>query len=966
MPLYDAGHVADELDLGFFLASSAVVVALLVSVAAQILRGQAEIRRWPYGTQTFKKECEVQQVVFSADGAITSNHSPQQAGRVVCAVESGNPLQAASAKVAGSDSNDQDPQVGSGSEDDATSGTNGVDVGLTAFIAASRFLRLRQAYAGQRSMVAETFKGVKVDLLQPTVRQQFFQVLLGVPHMVGLPSLIISHLGERLGFNDDWVSWVGGGSLVTSLAVAAVVLPAHVCPLGPLYALISLGVWFGFLAGTIVLFIAKTHNDSEWTHIHDFMNHRRFQLNGGNCLALAAQIAALLQLIALAVRVLPDPVAQLLVHSDSAASAAATANPYEMLSSYDRFKVGLKMLGDYTLMKLDLVFNFEVSFLLSVYAVLLFGIVFGGFMIRITTHVTERALDVETASHHIQQRYLLYKQMAGTPGNLLYTLFTVLSDAALLAIVGNLVSPLDCTYAHYSSDDATDDAYSYARNTSSTQHNLLREVGFLDAKTEWKCWSTENRQLAYASVALTCLVFYIPCSVLLAPFITADSDGIFQPETLDVRFTARFQLMERSAKMLICVVSEFFGLHHPRTVLVFQIVMFMLLLYNSAIHKPCSITWVNSWRSGVFGISATGSMAVLLDVNTHLEWWPVVMFMVMCIGIVSWMARDIKAHAENTAELHLLFAAGNERRNTTSFNDAASLRGHNHRMLALHVVVGKRQELDDGATQQESSTLVGLRVTYEMDGYAVECPNHEGSLRHSKGLTLQKERMFLCRDETIVLFALYFLRNQRSRQTDASAVALRVWTASAGTLNPTPREFGVRPPVGRYTVEFPELARLGLGEIVAFHGSIGMGLNTLGAVIQHSEQYAWSKTLLAGIAAVVHLETEQGTVRHRTQSQLRLLEEGRVESRAVWEVKLHQERQGRADQAMVPGTRIWVQGYGWGTYKQFKKKTWGANEHVVQFDQMEATEETLGESSGRELTLVLRKLVWDVMQEEDE
>jgi hypothetical protein len=145
-----------------------------------------------------------------------------------------------------------------------------------------------------------------------------------------------------------------------------------------------------------------------------------------------------------------------------------------------------------------------------------------------------------------------------------------------------------------------------------------------------------------------------------------------------------------------------------------------------------------------------------------------------------------------------------------------------------------------------------------------------------------------------------------------------------------------------------------------------MGLNTLGAVIQHSEQYAWSKTLLAGIAAVVHLETEQGTVRHRTQSQLRLLEEGRVESRAVWEVKLHQERQGRADQAMVPGTRIWVQGYGWGTYKQFKKKTWGANEHVVQFDQMEATEETLGESSGRELTLVLRKLVWDVMQEEDE
>jgi hypothetical protein len=325
------------------------------------------------------------------------------------------------------------------------------------------------------------------------------------------------------------------------------------------------------------------------------------------------------------------------------------------------------------------------------------------------------------------------------------------------------------------------------------------------------------------------------------------------------------------------------------------------------------------------------------------------------------MAIDIKAQFDKTAELHFLFPAGSEEPNTTSFNDAASLRGHSHRMLAVHVVVGKRQENDDGATKQESSTLVGLRATYEMDGYAVECPNHEGSLRHSKGVKLQKERMFLCRGETIVLFALYFLRDRRRRQHDASAVALRVWTASAGTLNSTPREFGVRPPVGRYTVEFPELARLGLGEIVAFHGSIGMGLNTLGAVIQHSEHCAWSKTLLAGVAAVIHAETDQGTVRHRTQSQLRLLEEGRAELRTAWEAKLLQERQGRADQAMDPGTRIWVRGYGWGTYKQFKKRNWGANEHVVQFDQVE---ETLGENSGRELALVLRKLVWDVMQEE--
>ena len=140
-----------------------------------------------------------------------------------------------------------------------------------------------------------------------------------------------------------------------------------------------------------------------------------------------------------------------------------------------------------------------------------------------------------------------------------------------------------------------------------------------------------------------------------------------------------------------------------------------------------------------------------------------------------------------------------------------------------------------------------------------------------------------------------------------------------------------------------------------------MGLTTLGAVVQHSDQHIWGKTLLAGLAAIVSAETELGNVRYRTQSQLQLLEEGRAELRAAWEAKLLQERQGRADQAMAVGTRVWIKGYGWGTYKAFKKKAWGANEHVVHFDEQQ---ETPDKSSRRELTLFLRKLVWDVMKEE--
>lgn len=56
-----------------------------------------------------------------------------------------------------------------------------------------------------------------------------------------------------------------------------------------------------------------------------------------------------------------------------------------------------------------------------------------------------------------------------------------------------------------------------------------RKVSYLDAKPEWECWSRNSPQLGYAVVSLVALLFYIPSAVLLAPFVTADSDGFFQP-----------------------------------------------------------------------------------------------------------------------------------------------------------------------------------------------------------------------------------------------------------------------------------------------------------------------------------------------------------------------------------------------------------------------------------------------------
>ena len=84
-----------------------------------------------------------------------------------------------------------------------------------------------------------------------------------------------------------------------------------------------------------------------------------------------------------------------------------------------------------------------------------------------------------------------------------------------------------------------------------------------------------------------------------------------------MRFSARFLLTERSGKLLLSAVTIFFGYHYPVIVLLFQFIVYTLLFQHSSRFKPCSIVWVNYMRSAIFLTSALGSVAVLIDVNTH-------------------------------------------------------------------------------------------------------------------------------------------------------------------------------------------------------------------------------------------------------------------------------------------------------------------------------------------------------------
>jgi hypothetical protein len=317
-----------------------------------------------------------------------------------------------------------------------------------------------------------------------------------------------------------------------------------------------------------------------------------------------------------------------------------------------------------------------------------------------------------------------------------------------------------------------------------------------------------------------------------------------------------------------------------------------------------------------------------------------------------------------------------------TFNDGASLRGTQHRMLALRITIASRDINMHGDEESVDlrkavhkgniqTRIAGIVCDYEMDGIIVRTPLHETAYRHSPKWDIKKQRMFLMQGEFICLFALYFPAGSTRY---SGAVAIRVWTESNGVLNPTPREFGQRPAVGMYEVYVPDVVSLGSGQIVAFHGTMGEGLQMLGAVVQHSTEqhsteHARSKELVAALAGVCAKEKEEASegrkaLKWGSASTVDIVNETtaivRAEEQQHWQLKWAQDALGKADEEMAVGTRIHFASKGWGTYKGFKKKPIGANDHTIEFD--EPPPDTDG--GERKLTLSLKSEEWSVTKVE--
>lgn len=120
-------------------------------------------------------------------------------------------------------------------------------------------------------LAATVFKGIEIkdDAGSHPTPYGLLQMLVGLPQAVGLPAMVLSHLGQRLGLNhEEWAAWFDGGSLVTMLAVASVLGPFYLCAQGPLWSGAVLCGWFGSIGVVLVLFIAVRQRSFFFTAFH--------------------------------------------------------------------------------------------------------------------------------------------------------------------------------------------------------------------------------------------------------------------------------------------------------------------------------------------------------------------------------------------------------------------------------------------------------------------------------------------------------------------------------------------------------------------------------------------------------------------------------------------------------------------------------------------------------------------------
>lgn len=496
-----------------------------------------------------------------------------------------------------------------------------------------------------------------------------------------LPYLTLEVLGQRLEYYSPRYLYAGAPVIPAILVATFAVFFAGT----PRLASASVGLTFLVLGFILLLFTFKATQGSEWRSIHDFLQHRQVKVSTKNALALVSLLATCLQLAALAMKLFKKQE----VKSDS--------------SSYEMMKLWLKRNMQMVLFDVSPILDqvdvnsvrlyasygqVAIAFLcVALWWCLYAGILRKAILLAMPIKVTKSSI-----FHYVKTvrvKNAIYALVAHR--STYTTVFMLLSDTLLVSVVSGLIMYLDCWR-----DDS----------------GVLR----LEVDPQVECFVGQHRTVA--SLALACLVFYTVTAVLTAPFIVADSEGVFTSSDLDVKYEPLFDVQERLCKCALVGASVFFN-HYPVIPRCMNFVGSLWLAYVTWTVKPCSVLWVNMFKQFIYQVSTMVALGVIIDANTSMEWVP---FIIVVVGIVLSGAVLLASYCATTVpEFGFSEHVGETYQDSEAFTDVSILRGRNHRLAAMAVW----HIQDDG--------VHGLQCVYHVDGHVVTGPMHHSSWINSGG-----------------------------------------------------------------------------------------------------------------------------------------------------------------------------------------------------------------------------------------
>lgn len=523
----------------------------------------------------------------------------------------------------------------------------------------------------------------RLEALSWFEHQSCLQGLLGG---FALPISSLTVMMQRGGYSKKLAWFASSAALATISVILSAVMILHAD-----YAMALLMLSMLILTCMLLHVVQVTGTDSEMQEIDSFMEHRVAKCTSKNMLGVITLVASVFQLGGLAAKLFIKPTADSSETIDKVKATLMSVCQYSLIE-FESIAVYLEV-DD---IKLYRTYFKYAQIGAAVLAVTVFCLLYSALLYRVVHLAEPQLIDADAdqsrlgltmvgkASGAKKARMAVYSKMKES--SMYTTMFQILSDTLVVVVVNGLLQVLSCTadsngILMWTADDLT------------------------------PCFV--GRHAWYSVIAVALVIYYSVSVVLTAPFVMADSDGIFSGPELDLRYVPKFYAHERLAKCALTFANILFK-QQSCILRNLNYIVNVWLAYLVTTTRPCSVMWVNAARAAVYQTSALVALFVILDDIFLGAWWilfvlPLLLALVMARCVMEMCSAMSVPQFMYTKSIGLEYFKDNAK----EFSDVSMLRGSFHKIAAVRVWYNM---------YQGRKGVNGLEAIYQIDGATLRAP----------------------------------------------------------------------------------------------------------------------------------------------------------------------------------------------------------------------------------------------------